>query len=237
MKKSIFLLLALMITGISTQLKAEEPKAEEPKELDPFHSIVISSEIIAELVLSKKESIEPDFVGADNNNLIAEVVDSVLKLRMKTGKYKDADLKLKIYYTRDLKRMEASSRARIWSEEDLYFDNDLTVKLNNGGEIRFMLVCDSLSASLSQGSVISLKGKARALRVKASTNATFSGYNFETTTTHAVASGTGKVKVSVSEYLNANATTKGFIGYVGEPDKVDEKTSLGGEILKTFIDE
>ena len=154
MKKSIFLLLALMITGISTQLKAEEPK-----ELDPFHSIVISSEIIAELVLSKKESIEPNFVGADNNNLIAEVVDSVLKLRMKTGKYKDADLKLKIYYTRDLKRMEASSRAQIWSGEDLYFDNDLTVRLNSGGEMRITLVCDSLSVRVSKGSVIPLKGK------------------------------------------------------------------------------
>lgn len=232
MKKSIFLLLALMITGISTQLKAEEPK-----ELDPFHSIVISSEIIVELVLSKKESIEPNFVGTDNNNLIAEVVDSVLKLRMKTGKYKDADLKLKIYYTRDLKRMEASSRAHIWSGEDLYFDNDLTVRLNSGGEMRITLVCDSLSVRVSKGSVISIKGEARALRVKASTSATFSGYQFETKTAHASARETGKVKVSVSEYLNANATSKGFIGYVGEPKKVDEKTSLGGEILKTFIDE
>ena len=232
MIKTLSLLMTLMITSISIQLKAEEPK-----ELDPFHSIVVSSGIIAELVLSKEESIETDFEGTDVENLIIGVVDSVLKLSMKTGKYKDADLKLKIHYNKDLKMMEANARARIWSGEDLYFDNDLTVKLNNGGEMRFMLVCDSLSARLSQGSVISLKGKARALKVKTSTNATFSGYEFETKNTHAVASGTGKVKVSVSDYLNANAASKGFIGYVGDPGKVDEKTSLGGKVLKTFLED
>ena len=107
--------------------------------------------------------------------------------------------------------------------------------MSNGGEMRFTLNCDSLSASLSQGSIIHLKGKARSLRVRSGTNATFSGYEFETEKAEVVASGTGKAKVSVSKYLKATANTKGFIGYIGEPDKVDDKTGSGGEIVKTTL--
>jgi hypothetical protein len=40
----------------------------------------------------------------------------------------------------------------------------------------------------------------------------------------------------VRKYLTANAATKGFIGYVGEPDRINQKTSLGGEILKTELE-
>ena len=155
---------------------------------------------------------------------------------MKTGKYNDAKLNVRVHYTKDLQFLEANGRGQIWSQEDLYFDNDLTVKLFNGGEIRLNLYCDSLSANLSQGAIIQLRGKARALQVKSTTNATFSGYEFETEKAEVVATGTGKAKVSVSKYLKATASSKGFIGYVGEPKKVDDKTSLGGEILKTFLE-
>jgi len=222
---------AVILVGVNTQLKAGEPI-----ETEAFHSIIVSSEIIAELVLSKTESVEVDFENAQEESLIVEVVDSILKLRMKTGKYKDANLKVQINYTRDLRMLEANGRAQIWSEEDLYFDKDLTAKLFNGGEMRFKLFCDSLNATLSQGAVLYLKGKARALEVKATTNGTFSGYEFETSDARVTASSTGKAKVSVSRYLNASASSKGFIGYVGDPKKVDEKTSLKGEILKTFLE-
>ena len=205
-------------------------------ELDPFHSVVVSSGIVAELILSRNEAIESEFENADEEDLIVEVVDSVLKLRMKTGKYKDSDLKVRIYYNKDLQMLEANGRAQIWSDEDIYFDRNLSVKLYNGREIRFILFCDSLNASLSQGSIIYLKGKARFLQVKVNTKATFSGYEFETQEAIANASSAGVAKISVSHSLKAKASTKGFIGYVGEPTKVDQKTSLKGEILKTFLE-
>ena len=228
----MIILLALLAAGISNQLRAGDPQ-----ELEPFHSVIVTSEIIAELVLSKEEAIEAEFENASEEDMIVEVVDSVLKLRMKTGKYKDAKLNVKIHYNKDLRMLEANGRAQIWSEEDLYFDRELTVKLFNGGEMRFRLFCDSLNATLSQGAVIYLKGKARALQLKVTTNATFSGYEFETRDAIVSASGTGKAKISVSNYLDAKASSKGFIGYVGEPARVDENTSLKGEILKTFLEE
>jgi hypothetical protein len=211
-------------------------KAGDPLELDPFHSIIVSSEVKAELVLSEKESIEPAFKNADEKNLIIEVVDSVLKIRMKTGNYKNAVLKVKIKYSNPPRLLEAHGRAQIWSSEEIHPNDELKVRLDNGGEMRFSLDCDSLSATVSKGSVIHLKGKTRALRVKVSTNGTFSGYEFESEIAEVSSNSTGKAKVSVSKYLKANASSKGFIGYVGDPVSVDEKTGSGGEILKTILE-
>jgi len=211
-------------------------KAGDPVEVDPFHSIIVSSEIKAELVMSERKSIEPAFKNADEQDMIVEVVDSVLKIRMKTGNYKNAVLKVKINYINPVRLLEAQGRAQIWSSEEIHANDELKVRLDNGGEMRFSLDCDSLSATVSKGSVIHLKGKSRALRVKVSTNGTFSGYEFETENAEVSANSTGKAKVSVSKYLNANASSKGFIGYVGEPGSVDEKTGTGGKILKTVLE-
>jgi hypothetical protein len=208
----------------------------QPVKVDPFHSVIVSSEIIAELVLSANEAILPDFDNASEEDLIAEVSDSLLRLRMRTGRYKDSKLDLKIYYSGDLRLLEASGRAQIWSEEELYYDGNLSTRVSNGGEIRLRLFCDSLNAKLTQGSIIHLKGEARALNVTSTTGATFSGYEFETRKADANAGSGGKIKLSVSDYLNANASSKGFIGYVGDPGKVDQKTSLKGEILKTYLE-
>ncbi|MFC2115607.1 GIN domain-containing protein [Bacteroidota bacterium] len=232
MKKSIIVLLAVLTAGFATKIRAEDQK-----QLEPFHSIIVSSEIEAELILSKNEAIEMDFENASPEDMIIEIADSVLKVRMKTGNYKDASLKVRIHYNKDLRMLEAGGRAIIWSEEDLYFEKDLAVKLFNGGEMRLRLNCDSLNASLTQGSVIHLEGKTRALTLKVNTGATFSGYKFESMTADVNAIGGGKAKISVRQSLKANASAKGFIGYIGEPTKLDKKTSLKGEIIKTFLEE
>lgn len=225
------LLTAILITGFILHVQAGDPI-----KMTPFHSIVVSSEIVAEIFPSDKESIIASFKNAEEKDLVIEVVDSVLKVRMKTGNYKSASLKVRIGYITIPQYLEASGRAQIWSAGEIHQDRNLKVKVNNGGEIRLTLFCDSLSASLTQGSLIHLKGKTRALQVKSVTNATFSGYEFASETADVQVNSTGKAKVSVSEYLNAVAASKGFIGYIGEPEKVDEKTSMKGEILKTVLE-
>jgi hypothetical protein len=232
MKNTFICLAILLLNGTFLEISKAETR-----ETGPFFSVMVTDKIEAELVLSKTNAVETAFENAAESNLIVEVVDSVLKVRMKPGNYRDAQLKVKINYTGELRSLEADGRASIWSQEDLYFEKALTLKLYNGGEMRFRLYCDSISATLSQGSILYLTGEAHSEQVKVSTGATFSGYEFRTVSAHVTASGGAKAKVSASGYLNASASSKGFIGYVGEPAKVDEKTSLMGEILKTSLEE
>ena len=221
------LLLVFVFTGYS--------QITEKRELPPFHSLNISSEIDAELILSEKEGIDLEIENANPLSLVSEVEKGVLKVKMKTGSYKDAVLKVKIYF-KDLTEIESTARASVWSQEDIYLDK-LTIKLFNGGSTRLRLYCDDVDINISQGSILVLKGEGKNQQVKVNTKATYSGYEFTSEKAIVSSSSYAKAKVSVSNYLEAKASAGGFIGFVGNPARVERKTSLGGEVLETTMDE
>jgi hypothetical protein len=231
MKNTVFLVLATLLTGMAGRAYAGGDGG-----LEPFHSVIVSSEIEAELIASDCSAIEVDFVNADKENLITEVTDSVLKIRMKTGNYKDARLSVKVFFKHELKMLQASGRAKVSALSPLQTGGDLKVKLSNGGELRLEIYCDSLNAELSQGSIFHVSGDARAMGISVSSGATFSGYEFRTGNATVSAGTGGKAKISVNGSLDARAVSGGFIGYVGEPEKIQQKASLKGEIVKTILE-
>jgi hypothetical protein len=211
---------------------------QETKVIRPgiFTGVRVSSKIDAELILAREPAVEINFNDADVGCLIAEVDESILKLRMKTGKYNQEDLKVKIYYTGDLIEISSDGRANIWSDEELYLTG-IKMNLSNGGSIRLKTVADHLDAELAQGSILVISGKAGKLDLKVSTAATFSGYDLQVEEADILANSGGKAKVSVSRYLKAKAISGGWIGYLADPEKIDSQASLKGEIVKTEIEE
>ncbi len=226
----LFLVTAMMLVFVP----AVNAQITEKRELPPFHSLNISSEIEAELILSEKEGIDLEIENANPLSLISEVKKGVLNVKMKTGSYKKAVLKVKIYF-KDLKEIESTARASVWSEEDIYLDK-LSIKLFNGGATRLRLYCDDLDINISQGSILTLKGEGKFQKVKVNTKATYSGYEYESEKAVVKSSSYGKAKVHVSNYLEAKASSGGFIGFVGNPARVERSTSLGGEVIETTLD-
>ena len=220
-------LLLVLVPVVNSQIT-------EKRDLPEFHSLNISSEIDAELILSEKEGIDLELENANPLNLISEVKNGVLTVKMKTGNYKKAVLKVKIYF-KDLKEIESTARASVWSEEEIYLDK-LAIRLFNGGATRLRLNCDYLDINISQGSILTLKGEGEFQKVKVNTNATYSGYEFKSEKAFVNSSSYGKAKVHVSNRLDAKASAGGFIGFVGNPARVERNTSLGGEILETTLD-
>ena len=205
----LFLVTAMMLVFVP----AVNSQITEKRDLPEFHSLNISSEIDAELILSEKEGIDLEIENANPLSLISEVKKGVLNVKMKTGSYKKAVLKVKIYF-KDLKEIESTARASVWSEEDIYLDK-LSIKLFNGGATRLRLYCDDLDINISQGSILTLKGEGKFQKVKVNTKATYSGYEYESEKAVVNSSSYGKAKVHVSNYLEAKASSGGFIGFVG----------------------
>jgi hypothetical protein len=229
-RKTLCLITTLLIVFFNIGFS----QIREKRELPEFHSLNISSGIEAELVLSEKEGIDLEIENANPLSLVSEVEKGVLNVKMKTGSYKDAVLKVKIYF-KDLKEIESTGRASVWSEEDIYLD-ELSIRLYNGGATRLRLFCDDLDINISQGSILTLKGEGKFQKVKVNTNATYSGYEYKSEKAVVNSSSYGKAKVCVSNYLEAKASSGGFIGFVGNPARVERSTSLGGEIIETTLD-
>jgi len=231
--RSLFFFVSLSVFTVFRS--GAQDKVTATRSLDPFHSINVASEIDAELILSKEESIEMELKGAESGKMITEVEDGILKVRMKTGSYRDAVLKVRIHF-RELSGIEATGRASVWSQEDLYTDN-FDIKLYNGGATRLVLYCDTLDVNISQGSILTLRGKGKMANLKVNTNATFNAYEFDCEDVVVSATSTGKAKVSVSNTLTASATTGGFVGFAGNPKRVERNVSLRGEITETILEE
>ena len=200
-----------------------------------FNKISVGSEIDAELVASDTARLEVNFKGVDASGLLAEVEDSTLSLRMKTGTYDKRDLKLKVYHT-GLNLIESQGRANVWSTGTIPVQ-ELTLNLNNGGSMRLKVDCGRLSSELIQGSILIIEGTADTLDLKVSSGATFSGYNLMVKEADVLSNSAGKAKINVSDVLKAKAVSGGFIGYMGEPGVLETRARMKGEIRKAYPEE
>ncbi len=200
-------------------------------DLTCFNKIDVSSGIDIELVLDKSCGIEWTLENIEPEKVVTKIEDKTLKLRTKFGIHKDAVIKAKVYYN-ELIALTARGRSVVWSEEELYFEN-ITFLLGNGGEARLIVHADTLNATLAEGSVITLEGEATVIDVSVGTGATFSGYNLDSKVAKVFSNSGGKAKIAVSENLYAKATSKGFVGFIGEPEFLVKDATLGGEISQT----
>jgi hypothetical protein len=200
-------------------------------DLTCFNKIEVSSRIDAELILDKSCGIEWNLMNIEPDQVVAQIVDKTLKLRTKFGIHKNAVIKAKVYYN-ELTGISTTGRAVIWSEEELYLDK-ITFAMGGGGEARLIVHADTLNAALAEGSVITVEGEATVIDIKVGTGATFSGYNLDSKVAKVFSNSGGKAKIAVSENLYAKATTKGFIGFIGEPEFLIKDATLGGEINQT----
>lgn len=229
MRKNIYFSLAVTLLFVCFTAQAQKT------ELTHFNKVDVGRDIDVQLILDKTCGIEWTLKNIEVEKIIAEIQDQTLKLRTKPGIDKDAEIKAKVYYT-GLHAINSKGRATIWSEEDLYLDK-IRFSINNGGECRLKIFADSISATVTEGSIIYLKGETKFLNVKVGTGATFSGYDLDADEVIVLANSAGKAKIAVNKYLKATATSKGFIGYIGEPEKVEKEATLGGEIVQTEREE
>ena len=90
---------------------------------------------------------------------------------------------------------------------------------------------DSLSARVNQGADIILYGRTRSQYVNAYTWGNYLAYELEAQDAYVKAATGAQVKVNSNRLLDANATSKAFVGYWGDPEQKKVKTSVGGEVI------
>jgi len=227
MKKifSTFIPIILLIT-LSAGLFSQKTTLEK------FNTLNVSNGIDVQLIIAKENAIEIEINNLEPDKVTYEISDMTLKLRAKKGLNKEAEIIVKLYYT-SLNSIITSGKASVWSEEELYVEA-INLNIGNGGETRLRINSDSLVASVTEGAILFLKGETDYLNVRAGTGATFSGYDFQSEQAIVLANSGGKAKIAVSKSLDATAKSKGFVGYIGDPEKLNQSTSLGGEIVKTY---
>ena len=198
------------------------------REIDAFDQVKVSDDLQVEFIKSDKENITIVANGIGYDKIVTESSGRELRVKVKTGVYKDTDVKIEVEYVK-LRSIEASNKANVTFREVLTGD-ELNLKASGGGVINVEVDVSALKASLSNGGRIEISGSADLQEVDANLGSKFNAYELETENGFVKSNTNSEVVVWVKNKLDATAGSKAQLKYRGKPAEVKSSTSLGGKI-------
>ena len=217
----VFAFAILLSTSVLAQNKVV-------REIAPFDQVKISDDLKVTFKKSDKEKITIVANGIGYDKIVTESSGRVLKIKVKTGIYKNTDVQIEVEYV-DLRMIDASNKADVKFNEPLVV-GELTLKSSGSAVINVEAQVSALKASLSNGGRIEISGKADLQQVEANLGSKYNAYEFETEKGYVKSNTNSDVVVWATQYLEASAGSKAELKYRGKPEDVKTNSSLGGKI-------
>jgi hypothetical protein len=198
------------------------------REIDPFDQVKVSDDLKVVFIKSDRENITIIAKGIGYDKIVTESSGRELKVKVKTGVFKDTDVKIEVEYVK-LRSVDAANKADVTFTEVLTGDQ-LSLKATGGAVINAEVDVSALKASLSNGGRIEISGSADLQEVDANLGSTYNAYEFETENGYVKSNTNSEVVVWVKNKLEATAGSKAQLKYRGKPADVTSSTNLGGKI-------
>ena len=224
MKKTSLLTIVLLLVSYFAQ--AEE--LSETRLLEPFNEIVATNGVNITLRKGSSNKADIKVSNALLSDLITEVNDNKLKIKLRPQINKDLTVMVTITY-QQLKTISATKGASIQTRTVILTDN-LSLTSNTGGSIKAEVECKNISVSANGGGKVTLYGWTERLDSKASTKANINTQKLNAERVLAKSTGGSEIWVNPKEYLEAICNTGGTIYYTSHPQKINQRVSSGGEL-------
>lgn len=198
------------------------------REIEPFDMVKVSDNIKVTFKKADRENISIVASGIGYDKIVTESSGRELRIRIKTGIFKDSDVQIEVDYVK-LRSIEASNGADVKFMEPLTGD-EITLKSTGNAVINVEVDAAAIKASLSNGGRIEISGESDLQEVDASLGAKYNAYELKTENGYIKSNTNADVVVWVSNFLDATAGSKAELKYRGSPADVKTSTNLGGTI-------
>jgi hypothetical protein len=198
------------------------------RSLPSFHGLSVTGKMRVELYKSDTSRLELSVSNAPAENLISEVNDSILSIRLKNDTNKSAIFKVLVYYS-SLTEITVASNTLLLSPETITAEN-ISVTARSGAKMELDLDIKNIEADVKQGGILVFTGKTNRQKISVNTGATYSAYKLLAEDTYVTANAGSKAKVCAARIIDATSNTKSYVGYIGVPVSVYIKTNFGGVI-------
>jgi hypothetical protein len=238
--KRINLLIALVIpllischSNAGNWLKSKTGNGHVTKvtrQVESFDGIKASAGINVYLFQSNDEKV---VVEADDNLLDCiktEVRGSTLHCYIDCNIHFSSEMKVYVNY-KMLNKIEASSGADVFGET-IVKTSTLDIGVSSGADVKVDIDAEKVYCDVSSGSDATISGKASHFQGNASGGADIKAEDLKVTTCDVSASSAGDIKITVSESIEANASSGGDITYYGKPEKEHIEESSGGDVSR-----
>lgn len=217
--KNYFLVLLLLISQLALSQRTEK--------LENFTKVTAFDQIDVWLV----QSAENKIVLVGDGSEEAEIVNKngELKIRMPFSKLMKGDNISATVYYKKLEAVEANEGSRIASDAILqatFFD----VNAKEGAEIQLKVETKSLKIKASNGSSVTIDGKATNQDIILNSGAMYFGSKLNTSITTITVNAGGDADVNASDLVDAKVRAGGLITVFGKPKQINQKIIAGGRI-------
>lgn len=183
--------------------------------------------------------IEVNLIKSDENKVVVtgrdvedvQIInkDGKLKIRMELEQIFNGDETfVEVHYT-SLDVIDGNEGAFISSNE-LIEQEKIVLKAQEGARIKVGLDVDKVEIRAVTGGIVETRGKAKEQEIVLNTGGIYEGKRFETKNTTVKIQAAGEAEVNASDLVDATVTAGGDVYIYGNPEKVKEKTTLGGRI-------
>jgi len=226
MKQLIFILNFILFSSAAFAIN-------DTRDLDSFSELEVSEGITVELIHGKKHSAIIHVVDGNSDDLVTNVSNGILNIYWKKGMGNNRYATILLNYTM-LKKISSSSGAKVMSDFIIKSSN-LELNASSGGNISLEIECDELSAEVSSGSKLKLKGKTNNQDVDASSGGSYKAADLQSDSATVDASSGASILINASTTLNADASSGASIKYKGNPsNKNFDVSELTGASISTM---
>jgi hypothetical protein len=228
LKHSLFVISLTVFTLVSS---AQETIT---RSLSSFKRLDVAGKMRVELYKSDTSRLEISANNAPAENLISEVTDSILSIRLKNDTNKSAVFKVLVYYS-SLTEITVASNTLLLSPEIITTEN-ISFTARSGAKMELDLDVKNIEADVKQGGILVFTGKTNRQIISVNTGATYSAYKLLAEDTYVTANVGSKAKVCAARIIDATSNTNSYVGYIGVPVSVYIKTNFGG-VIASFANE
>lgn len=203
-------------------------QSRDTRNLNSFSELSVSEAIEVELVKGNTEKAEIEVRGTDAENVLTEVSGNRLKIHMASGNWKNVDAYVKLTY-RNLEEIHVSSAARVSTESAISSDR-MEINISSAGRADLIFNVGQMEVDVSSAGNFDAEGNTNEIEVDVSSAGSMSAYELECRRADLAASSAGTIKISVSDEIDARASSGGSIRYNGNPAKERVSSSSGGSV-------
>ncbi|GGZ28833.1 hypothetical protein GCM10007049_22350 [Echinicola pacifica] len=229
MKNKVKVLLALIILTSSTLVFGQT--STETRDLSVFNSISVSNAIEADLVKGETNSIEIQASGVDASNILAEIKDRQLEIKLAKGNFGTNTVKVILTYAGDIDKIEVSNSAKAFVK-DVLANKTLDLRVETSSYLEAKVNVATLNLEGATNGKMFLQGTAEKLNLEAYTKSTISADKLEVKDAKVKTNTAAESVILVTGSISGSAGTAGKVWYLGDPGNVDVKSNTGGDISK-----
>ncbi len=209
----------------STALFAQDKAS---RKLEKFTSISVAEGIEVNLIKGNGYEAKITAHNVDLKEILTEVSGGHLKVHLDGNNHNNVNVSIDVTFV-SLEAVRVSSAADVKSNSVIEAGN-FKIKASSAADIYLKLKVSTLDVSASSASDVTLSGTANSQTVSVSSAADYKAFDLKSKTADVSASSAAEARVYVSESIEAHASSGATVKYKGNPDKVKERSSSGGDV-------